>query len=128
MTKNLPTGCFKWQEKILSGKKINMLFEAVDLDNKIGHLFVVDIELNAAEANAKLLLFNEIYTPIFEKDWKTCFSTKWNIMRNLTRNDIIFQTVLSLFHSVILIYLKLKSTRKSRSKYRISKEKKKYRI
>ena len=45
-----------------------MLFEAVDLDNKIGHLFVVDIELNAAEANAKLLLFNEIYTPIFEKD------------------------------------------------------------
>ena len=44
-----------------------MLLETVDLDNKIGHLFVIDIELNAVEANAKTLLYNQIYTPVFEK-------------------------------------------------------------
>ena len=31
------------------------------------HLFVVDIEFNIVKANAKTLMYNEIYTPIFEK-------------------------------------------------------------
>ena len=33
--------------------------------DKIGHLFVVDIKFHLK--NEKTLLFNEIYTPVFEK-------------------------------------------------------------
>ena len=45
-----------------------MLLEKLDLDTQIGHLFVVDIEFNAVEATAKTLRYNQIYTPVFEKD------------------------------------------------------------
>ena len=38
------------------------------LEDKLGHLFTVDIEF--ADVNPKTLLFNEIYLPIFEKNKK----------------------------------------------------------
>ena len=44
----------------------NILLETVDLDNKAGHLFVVDFDFNPEKANAKMLMYNEIYTPISE--------------------------------------------------------------
>ena len=44
----------------------NTLLETVDLGNEIGHLFVVDIDFNPEKANAKMLMDNDIYTPISE--------------------------------------------------------------
>ena len=41
MTKRLSTGCIK-QEKVLSWRRFDLLLKRVDLDDKIGHLFVVD--------------------------------------------------------------------------------------
>ena len=67
MTKPLPTGCIKELEKMPSWKKCNLLLKAVDLDNKLGHLFVVDIDFNAAEADTGTFMDIEVYTPIFEK-------------------------------------------------------------
>ena len=63
MMKLLSKGFIKRQEKLLILKQFNMLLETLDLDNQIGHLFVVDIELTA-----KTLRYNQIYTPVFEKD------------------------------------------------------------
>ena len=68
MMKLLSKGFIKRQEKLLILKQFNMLLEKLDLDNQIGHLFVVDIEFNAVEATAKTLRYNQIYTPVFEKD------------------------------------------------------------
>ena len=41
---------------------------SVTLDDKIGHLFMIDIEF--FDINPKTLLFNEIYPPILEKNKK----------------------------------------------------------
>ena len=67
MTKPLSTGCIKQLEKMPSWKKCNLLLKALDLDNKLGHLFVVDIDFNAAEADTGTFMDIEVYTPIFEK-------------------------------------------------------------
>ena len=48
-------------------KKFNMLIETVDLDAKVGYLFLVYTNFNLEKANAKTLMYNEIYTSIFEK-------------------------------------------------------------
>ena len=66
MTKPLPYGCIK--KKVLTIDKHNELLKNVTLEDKIGHLFTVDIEF--ADINEKTLLFNEIYPPIFEKNKK----------------------------------------------------------
>ena len=41
MTKPLPTGCIKELKKKPAWKEFNVLLENLDLDDKIGHLFVV---------------------------------------------------------------------------------------
>lgn len=43
MTKPMLTGCIK-EQLPPSWLKFNLLLETVDLDDDIGHLFVVDIE------------------------------------------------------------------------------------
>ena len=43
MTKPMPTDSIK--KKVLSRREFNLLLETVDLDDSIGHLFVVDIFL-----------------------------------------------------------------------------------
>ena len=48
-------------------KEFNTSLETVNIDDKIGHLFVVDIRFDAEKVNAKTLMYNEFYTPIFEK-------------------------------------------------------------
>ena len=45
MTKTMPTGCIK-EHPALSWLKFNLLLKTVDLDDKIGHPFVMDIELD----------------------------------------------------------------------------------
>ena len=66
MTKPLPTGCIK--ENInFSWVDFNILKESVDLADKIGHFFVVDIFFDAKNANEKQLLYNEVFPPVIEK-------------------------------------------------------------
>ena len=61
MTKPLPTGSIKQREKIQTWREFNLLLESVDLDDKIGHLFVIDIRFNKEEAIPKEFMYNEIY-------------------------------------------------------------------
>ena len=44
----------------------NTLPEKMDLDNKIGNLFVADIDFNPEKVNDEILMCNEIYLPIFQ--------------------------------------------------------------
>ena len=66
MTKSLPTGCIKDNSK-LSWKTFNILLQSVSLDDRIGHLYIVDIEFDIKNASDKILVYNEIYPPIIEK-------------------------------------------------------------
>ena len=66
MTKPLPTGCIK-ENKNFSWVDFNILIESVDLMDKIGHFFVVDIIFDAKNANEKQLLCNEIFATVIEK-------------------------------------------------------------
>lgn len=47
--------------------KFNFRLETVNLDDKIWHLLVADIELDKANAMKQQLLHNEIMPPIIEK-------------------------------------------------------------
>ena len=38
-----------------------------DLDDEIGHSFVIDTRFSYAQSNAKPLMYNEMCCPIFEK-------------------------------------------------------------
>ena len=49
MTKPMPTVCIK-EHPAPSWLKFNLLLETVDLDDKIGHLFVVDIKFDEKRA------------------------------------------------------------------------------
>lgn len=68
MTKPLSYGCIKKKKKVLSLEELPDFLKSVTLDDKIGHLFTIDIEFT--DINAKTLFFNKIYLPIFEKDKK----------------------------------------------------------
>ena len=66
MTKPLPTGCIK-NDSDLSWKTFNLLLESVSLEDKIGHLYIVDIKFDYEKATEKQIVYNEIYPPIIEK-------------------------------------------------------------
>ena len=68
ITRPLPYGCIKRKNKVLSIDQLTELLKTITLEDKIRHLFTVDIEF--FEVNEKTLLFNEIYPPIFEKKKK----------------------------------------------------------
>ena len=51
MTKPMPTGSIK--KKVPSWQEFNLLLETVDLDDSIGHLFVVDIFFGYKNATQK---------------------------------------------------------------------------
>ena len=65
MTKPLPYSCIK-KVKTPSLLEFKCILSSFSHENKIGHLFVVDIKFH--DKNPKTILFNEIYTPIFEKN------------------------------------------------------------
>ena len=67
MTKPLPYDCIKKQKEISTLRQFNLILENISIDNKIGHLFVINIKFSNEAADEKVLLFSEIYTPIFEK-------------------------------------------------------------
>ena len=66
MTKPLPTGCIKDNDEI-SQKTFNFLLENVSFEDSIGHLYIVDIEFDTKNATESEFAYNEIYTPIIEK-------------------------------------------------------------
>lgn len=88
MTRSLSTGYVKKQESIPSWKKFILMLETVNLDGTMGHLFVVDIRFNFNESNAKILMYNEICCPTFEKQ-KTIDATERSIfqLNKTLRND-----------------------------------------
>ena len=73
MTKPFPCGCIKRQEHTPSLVEFNKILDRISHEDKIGHLFIVDIKFH--NINPKTLLFNEIYPPNFEKKTR-----KWNHM------------------------------------------------
>ena len=66
MTRPMPTGCIK-QNTVPSWVTFNLLIEKVSFEDKIGHLFVVDIEFDFEKASLRQLTYNEIFPPIIEK-------------------------------------------------------------
>ena len=66
MTKPLPTGCIK-NDFDLSWRTFDLLLESVSLEDKIGHLYIVDIKFDYENATEKQIAYNEIYPPIVEK-------------------------------------------------------------
>ena len=66
MTKPLLTGCTK-DDSNISWETFNLLLEKVNFEDKISHLFVVDIVFDSENATEKELAYNEIYPPIIEK-------------------------------------------------------------
>ena len=65
MTKPLPYGYIKKMKKIPTFYEFNKILSNLSHEDKIGQLFIVDIKFY--EKNPKTILFNEIYTLIFEK-------------------------------------------------------------
>ena len=66
MTKPLPTGCIK-DNSYISWQTFNFLLESVSFEDKIGHLYIVDIEFDYKNATEKEFAYNKIYPPIIEK-------------------------------------------------------------
>ena len=66
MTKPTPTGCIKLNPDI-SWRTFNILLESVDLDDPIGHLYIVGIEFDQTKVTPRQITYNEIYLPIIEK-------------------------------------------------------------
>ena len=59
MTKSLPTGCIK-DNKDISWETFNFLLETVSLDDKIGYIYIADIEFdvkNATKNNLRIMKF-----------------------------------------------------------------------
>ena len=66
MTKPVPTGCIKDDKDIL-WQTFNFLLESVSFEDKIGHLYIVDIIFDVKKVTKRQFAYNEIYLPIIEK-------------------------------------------------------------
>ena len=66
MTEPLPTGCIK-KEPQPTWKTFDILLQKVDLDDPVGHLFVVDISFDYEKATPRLRTYNKIYPSIIVK-------------------------------------------------------------
>ena len=62
----MPIGCIK-EHPAPSWLKFNLLLETVDLDDKVGDLFVVDIEFDGKRATEQEYMYNEIVPLIIDK-------------------------------------------------------------
>ena len=58
MTKPLPTGCIK-DDSDISREPFNFLLESGSFEDKIGHLYIVDIEFDYKNATEKQFIYNE---------------------------------------------------------------------
>ena len=67
MTKPLLYGCIEKQEHPISIIEFNRILDKISHEDNIEHLSIVDIKFH--NINPKTSLFNEIYPPIFEKNF-----------------------------------------------------------
>ena len=96
MTKPLPYGCIKKKENLPTLEELAVLLENVTLEDKLGHLFVVNVKF--ADIFEKTLLFNEIYPPVFEKQKKidpykrscTQIMSRATIKHNIKKKDTLY--------------------------------------
>ena len=65
MTQPLPYGCIKRMRTVPSFEELKHLLKSVTLEDKIRHIFTVDIEFS--DINPKTLLFNEIFHLFLKK-------------------------------------------------------------
>ena len=61
MTKPLPCGCIKKEKETPDLRKFDFILQNLLPNNKIVHLFVVDIIFDGKNADGKKLLSNEIF-------------------------------------------------------------------
>ena len=80
MTKPLRYACIKKEDKVPTMTEFNKILDCISHNDKIGHLFTVDIEFH--KINEKTLLFNEIYPRIFQKNTKSRSIYKINFTVN----------------------------------------------
>ena len=66
MTKSVHAGCIK-EGPSPSWLEFNLLLETVNLYDKIGHLFVLDIEFDEKRAIEREYMYHEVLQPIIEK-------------------------------------------------------------
>ena len=66
MAKPLPTGSIK-RKKMPTMREFDLIIQGISGEDKIGHLFVVDVHFDQKNASEKQLFFNKIYSPIFER-------------------------------------------------------------
>ena len=96
MTKPLPHGCIKKKENLPTLEELAVLLENVTLEDKLGHLFVVNFKF--ADIFETTLLFNEIYPPVFEKQKKidpykrscTQIMSRATIKHNIKKKDTLY--------------------------------------
>ena len=105
MTKPLPTGCIKYDSD-LSWEAFNFLIESVNLDDPIGHLYIVDTKFDKDKASERQIVYNEIYPSIVEKQ-KTidaCERSVFQLMDNYSEgiNGASSDKVTAKAHSTML--------------------------
>ena len=64
--KPMPTGCIK-NDSNISWRTFSLLLERVDLDDPIGHLFIVDFKFDHENATKIQIMYKEVYLLIIEK-------------------------------------------------------------
>ena len=75
MTEPMPTGGIK-EHPSPSWLQFNLLLKAVDLDDKIGHLFFVDTEFDE-KRTTELYMYNEIFPPFIKKQKCQALTNGW---------------------------------------------------
>ena len=105
MTKPLPTGCIK-NDTDLSWETFNLLLESVSLNDKTGHLYIVDIFFDQENATKQQIVYNEIYPPIVEKQKKIdpCEKSIYQLLDNYregTKGPLSYKTTTKA-HSTLL--------------------------
>ena len=66
LTKPLPTGSIK-RKKIPTMREFDLIIRGISDEDRIGHLFIVNIHFDKKNASKNQLFYNEIYLPLFEK-------------------------------------------------------------
>ena len=88
MTKPLSFGCIK-DNKDISWETFNFLLELVSIKDKIGHLYIIDIEFDVKNTTERENSYIEIYPPIIEKQ-KTihpCERSVFQLLEQFVRGE-----------------------------------------
>ena len=66
ISKSLPIGCIR-DDNDLSWETFNILLEKIEFEDKIGHLFVVDVMFDLKNATKRQLVYKKIFPRIIEE-------------------------------------------------------------